>query len=127
MLAWISMLTLLLSSCTTVLSTDLRGYLDEQDFPVHQGPVPEGSETIGLVAARDSGFYLFGFAPFWPMHIGDCVTAMVEETRSLGGDGVAEIRITYRPPTLLDVANGIFPGWFAHVELTGSAYRTSER
>ena len=117
----------LLASCTTVLETDLRPLLEQEQFPVTQGAAPEGTENIALICARDTGFYLFGFVPFLPMHLGDCVRALVEEAHKVGGEGIAEVRITYRPATILDVANGVFPGWFAHVELHGSAYRKAVR
>ena len=122
-LALVLLLSGLLSSCTAVLESDLRPLLEQEQFPVTQGAAPEGSASVALICARDTGFYPFGFVPFFPMHLGDCVRALVAEARKVGGDGIAEVCVTYRPASIFDVANGIFPGWFAHVELTGSAYR----
>lgn len=112
-----------LGSCTSYEALDLRPYLDQQQFPVSQGPMPADAEAVGFTVVQDTGFYLLGIAPLVPVSLDDCVHALVREARKVGGDGVAEVTIQYSPASLLNFTVILLPDWFATVKLTGCAWR----
>jgi hypothetical protein len=85
---------------------------------------PEGVETIGLVATRDTGFYPFGFIPVVPMTMQSCVDEMVRQARRLGGHGISQVAIDYDQATSFLSWSVIFiPDWFGSVTITGSVWR----
>jgi hypothetical protein len=110
-------------ACTSFEAVDLRPYLEKQDIPVTQGPAPADSESVGIMAVQDTGFYLLGVAPFVPVSLDACVRELVREAKRLGGEGIAEVEIVYAPASLLNFTVILLPDWFATVKLTGSAWR----
>jgi hypothetical protein len=116
-------LWLALPACTCYGVVDLRELLERQDFPLTQGEPPPGSETIGFLAARDNGFYLFGILPLMPMSFDDCVGKIVRAAKELGADGIAYIDIHYEPASVMSLTAILLPDWFSYVQLTGSAWR----
>jgi hypothetical protein len=92
---------------------------------VTQGAVPAGATTVGLVVVQDAGFYVFGFVPFVPIRLEACIDTLVREARKFGGDGVAEVQMIYEPASFLTLSALIIPDWFAHIRMTGSAWRRS--
>jgi len=115
-----------LSACASYEVADLRPLLAHSAFPLTQGEPPVGTETVGIVAAQDSGFYLFGFIPIVSMHMETCVDRIVREAKALGGEGVASIEIRYDPATFLKMCGLFLPDWFGYVSLTGSAWRRKQ-
>ena len=116
-----------LPACTVYEAMDLRPYLDKQEFPVTQGAVPVDAATVGLVAVQDSGFYAFGCVPIVPIRLEVCVETLVREARKVGGDGVAEVQMIYEPASFFTLSAILIPDWFAHVRMTGSAWRRKKQ
>jgi hypothetical protein len=123
MLSAVALPVVLLAACMSSEFADLRPLLAAQAFPVTQDDPPAGSETLGLVAVEDSGFYLFGVVPIVPMQFGACVDEIVLKARLLGADGIAHVVVSYRPPAFLRVVGLMLPDWFGYIGLTGSAWR----
>jgi hypothetical protein len=121
----LSWLLVLCQGCTVHEAIDLRPYLEKQSFPVTQGAVPTGATTVGLVVVQDSGFYVFGFVPIVSIRLEACVDTLVREAKNFGGDGVAEVQMVYEPASFLTLSSLIIPDWFAHVRMSGSAWRRS--
>lgn len=113
----------LLPACTSYEALDLRPYLEQQQFPVTQGPVPDGAETVGLCVVQDSGFYILGIVPIVPVSMDACVHALVREAKKVGADGVAEVQMEYRPPGFLILSATFLSDWCGALKMTGSAYR----
>ena len=98
--------------------------LEQRLFPVTQDATPDGCETIGLIAARDTGFYPLGFIPVIPMSMQACIEALEQKARALGGDGIARVTLQYEQPTSFLSFSVIFlPDWFGSVTVTGSVWR----
>jgi hypothetical protein len=117
-----SLLLAVSAACTSFEDVDLRPLLEKQHFPIVQGPVPPGGETVGLIAVENSGFYLFGLVALCAVSFEECVDVMITRGRKLGADGIAEVRMTYNPASFLHFS-GVWPDWFAYVQLTGTAWR----
>jgi len=116
------LLLALCSACTSFEDIDLRPVLEKQHFPIVQGPVPQNGETVGLIAVENSGFYLFGLVALCAVSLEECVDKMIERAHRVGADGIAEVRMTYNPASFLHFS-GVWPDWFAYVQLTGTMWR----
>ncbi len=113
-----------LASCTTVIDADLRELLDQQQFPVTQDAAPDDTETVGMIATRDTGFYPLGFIPVVPMSMQACIEELVRQARRIGGDGVSRVTLQYEQPTsFLSFSVVFLPDWFGSVTVTGSVWR----
>lgn len=125
LLAFLALPALALTTgCTTVIEADLRGILAVQQFPVTQDATPDGSDVVGMVAARDTGFYPLGFIPVVPMSMQACIEELVRQAQILGGDGIARVTLQYEQPTsFLSFSVVFLPDWFGSVTVTGSVWR----
>jgi hypothetical protein len=112
-----------LGSCTSYEALDLRPYLEQQAFAVTQGPVPGDADTVGLTVVQDSGFYIFGVLPVVPVSLDACVRALVREAQKVGADGVAEVKLDYRPSGFLIFSATFMSDWTGAVKLSGCAWR----
>ena len=106
-----------------MIDVDLRPILEGEDFPITQSPVPDDADTVGFVAVRDTGFYLLGFIPVFPMNLRTCVDGIVKEARSMDADGIAAVSMVYQPTSFLNFSVVFVPDWFGSITLTGSAWR----
>lgn len=107
-------------ACTSYEAADLRPYLEKQEFPVTQGPAPADSESVAIMAVQDTGFYLLGVAPIVPVSLDACVRELVREAKKVGGEGVAEVEVSYTPASFTLI---LLTDWWATVKLTGHAWR----
>ena len=115
-------------ACTTVIDSDLRPLLEQQQFPVTQDATPDGCDIVGLIAARDTGFYPLGFIPVVPMSMQACIDELVRLAKEKGGEGIARVSLQYEQPTSFLSFSVIFlPDWFGSVTVTGSVWRRRAR
>jgi hypothetical protein len=111
-------------ACTTTVEADVRRLLENERFPVTMGEAPPQTESVGIIAVRDTGFYPFGFIEVVPLSLQACVDEMVERAREMGGEGISLVVIEYEQPTSFLSFSVIFiPDWFGSVTLSGNVWR----
>ncbi|MGE3172791.1 MAG: hypothetical protein AB7O97_09195 [Planctomycetota bacterium] len=113
-----------LAGCTTVVDADVRALLERQEFPVTMDATPEGCESIGMLAVRDTGFYPFGFVPVVRMSLQHGVEELVRRAQALGGHGVSQVVVVYdQPGSFLNLSGALVLDWFQSVTVTGAVWR----
>lgn len=115
-----------LTSCTSIESLDLTEWQLQSGLQLTQNEAPADATPLRLVSAHRSGFYLLGLLPIFPAHFDHCVERIVEDAKSAGADGVANIRMRYEPASFFSLAEPVFP-WMAKATVTGMAYRKLRR
>ena len=117
-----ALLTLLLASCSTWEQADYAVISRATGVALIKDGAPAGAEPLGMVFARETGFYLLGLVPFRSVSIDRALRGLAHEAREMGADGVADIDVEYRTPAFFQLGDNPFP-WTAAVQMTGEAYR----
>ena len=113
---------LVLASCSVIESVDLAKWQRDSGLELTQNDAPPDAEPLLLISAHRSGFYLLGLIPLVRASFEHCIVQMTRAAKEAGADGVANLRMAYRPPSFFSLAEPVFP-WMAKATITGMAYR----
>jgi hypothetical protein len=114
---------LTLPGCYSCEQADITRYLTREGFPLATEPPPAQAESLGLVHAEETGFYLVGYFPLVRASLQGCLDRLLRSARALGADGVADLRYEVSPARLFKFSVFPVPDWSARVFVTGTAYR----
>jgi len=109
--------TLLCCSCMSVSNVSLEQYLVHEKLALSTDNPPPGGSPLAVVAVHQTGFYLLGLIPISEISLADCVKGVAQQAEALRADGVANLRVTYTPPSLIP------SDWSGAISMTGMAYR----
>ncbi len=117
-------LSLSLSACSSIDQAAFARYQARSPIKLSQQDAPAGVEPLGLVWSQSTGFYLLGLLAIVPADLETALDLLVESARDLKADGIARIRIDYKPASFFSFDSWPVPfPWFATVSLSGMAWK----
>ena len=117
------LLPLLCTACFSMDTVDLDRQLRENEVYLTEDPAPDGAYPLTSIAVEQVGWYLLGMWGVSEISLEQCVQSLVDRARRMEADGVANIRVEYRPASFFRFSIFPIPDWSATITMTGMAFK----